>query len=177
MIHALVTVCACSSSLSPPGVRQGAAARAHPIDDLRLRANARAASRRQDDGHGARDGGGRHAGAERHHRPVHDVPRTHRPGGSADAQRSRRHDILRRQRVRAWRAVQAPSGGGTGGERRHQRVEITVGAAAVNTVTLRANPGSVSRRAGRSSSLRRLWARPGRPSRASLSRSIPIRGR
>ena len=70
-----------------------------------------------------------------------------RSGGIPDAERRRRHDLLRGQQLGGG-AHPCDLGPASGGETESNLVEITVGAAAVNTVTLRANPASVGPNGG-----------------------------
>ena len=131
-------------------LRQGAAACADAVDHHRVGADARAAEQRHARDHGDRAGAGRHARAERHDGAVHDHARTRRSGGSADDERRRHDDVLRRPNS-GIADIRATSGAATGGEgtTATNLVEITIGAAAVNTViTLRANPGSVGPNGG-----------------------------
>ena len=117
--------------------------------------DARAPEQRHHAGHRVGAGAGRHAGAERHDRSLHHHPGTRRSGRSADdatASRSRHSSpgrtpgSPRSARTRA-RPRAAPAGR-SGTTRDGQRGTITIGAAAVNTVTVRANPGSVGPNGG-----------------------------
>ena len=127
-------------------MRQGAAPCTDAVDHLAVGADARAPEQRHDAAHGDGDGAGRYARAERHDGAV-----------TTSLGRVDPVEVQTTNGIAITTFFAGPNSGiadirATSGAAKAEGdinlVKITIGAAAVNTVTVRANPGSIGPNGG-----------------------------
>ena len=120
--------------------------------------------------------------------PVHDDTRARGPGRGTDPQRHRDDDVLCRRTIPAWRKCAPRPAAPAAARRRHRRhtarprrrprprtatsCMIAVGSGAVDTVTVRANPSTVSTGTARTVTRDRDGCRDGRTTALGHSRQL-----